>query len=111
MISGEAALVVPDWPCRLNAGSQAASTDGEHHREVLGAAAGHDRVDRQLLDGRAPEVRRHLGDELVARRASWRASIASTRSRDGGTTGSPSVTPRSNQASKSSDTLAIPLSR
>jgi len=26
MTSGEAALVVPDWPCRLNTGSQAAST-------------------------------------------------------------------------------------
>ena len=26
MTSGEVALVVPDWPCRLKAGSQAAST-------------------------------------------------------------------------------------
>jgi hypothetical protein len=30
------------------------------------------------------------------------ASIASTRAREGGTTGSPSVTPRSNQTSRSS---------
>ena len=37
----------------------------DHHRQVVGPAARHDRVDRDLLDGGAAVVGRHLGDQLV----------------------------------------------
>ena len=40
---------------------------GEHHGQVLGAAAGEDGVDGDLLDGRRHEVRGHGGDDLVGR--------------------------------------------
>jgi hypothetical protein len=38
---------------------------GDHDGQVLGAAAGHDRVDRDLLDGGAAEIRRHQRDQLA----------------------------------------------
>ncbi len=38
---------------------------GDHHREILGAAACHHRVDRDFLHGGAAEAGRHHGDHLV----------------------------------------------
>ena len=38
---------------------------GEHHRQVLGPAPGHHRVDRHLLDRALDEVGRHDGHHLV----------------------------------------------
>ena len=52
MISGAGALVV-----------------GDHDRQVLGPAAGHHRIDGDLLDGGPAEVGRHQRDQLVGRAA------------------------------------------
>ena len=89
----------------LNSSVQARLDRGEHDRQVLGPAAGHHRVDRDLLDRALDEVGR---DDAPRPRRAARvvpSSMRSTRASVGGTTGRPSVQPRSNIASTSSSSV------
>ena len=92
--------VVTAWPLRLKASSSAASTRREHDREVRGAAAGEHRAGRHALERRLAHAGRHRAERCAAGRGP--PSIAATRSGVGGTTGRPSVQPRSNRSSCSS---------
>ena len=67
IITGPTGIVVASTPWMLNSSVQVASTRGEHQRQVLGLAAGHHRVDRDLLDRALDEVGRHDGDDVVGR--------------------------------------------
>ena len=101
MISGEVALVVPDWPWRLNAGSHAASITAS----TVGKYSGRQPAITALTASFSTVPRPKLGGISATRLSRARrvvARVCSTRSRVGGTTGRPSVTPRSNQRSMSS---------
>ena len=52
----------------LNSSVHAAFDRGEHDRQVLGPAAGHHRVDRDLLDRALDEVGRDDRDDVVGSR-------------------------------------------
>ncbi len=84
---------------------------GEHPRQVLGLAAGHHRGDRDLLDGRRRRGRAARWRRRRTARGSCPSSMRSTRSSVGGTTGSPSVQPRSNITSISSSASASSMRR
>ena len=86
----------------VHAASTAASTTGRYS----GLAAGHHRVDRDLLDRALDEVGRHDGDDLVRARGSCPRACAAPAPRSAATTGRPSVQPRSNSASTSSSSSA-----
>ena len=98
MITGPTGIVVASTPWMLNSSLQIASTIGDHPRQVLGLAPGHHRVDRDLLDGDLDEVRRHDGDDVARARASCPRASAARAPAVGGTTGRPSVQPRSNSS-------------
>src|SRR5262249_11360127 len=109
MMRGEVALVVPDWPCKLNRESHAASTTASstgkysgRHPAITAFTASFSTVARPKLGGTSATS--------VWRERDVVCSMRSTRSRVGGTTGSPSVTPRSNQISISS-AMAAPSIR
>src|SRR5215472_8336624 len=106
---GEVALVVPDWPCKLKRGSQAASTTASSTGKYSGRqpamtafTASFSTVARPKLGGTSATS--------ASRERKVACSMRSTRSRVGGTTGRPSVRPRSNQISISS-AMAAPSIR
>ena len=67
----------------------------EHDRQVLRPAAGHDRVDRDLLDGGEALEGVELGEDRVrGASAGAHESASSTRPKVGATMGKPSVQPR-----------------
>ena len=78
----------------------------EHDRQVLGPAARHHRVDRDLLHRGAAVVGRDLAHELRALAGGAREHPLHALARTAGTTGRPSVTPLSNQISNSSMSVA-----
>ena len=78
---------------------------GEHDGQVLGLAAGHHRVDGDLLDGALARGRAARRRRPRRARGSCPSSMRSTRASVGGTTGRPSVQPRSNIASISSSSV------
>ena len=85
----------------LNSSVHAASTAASTTGQVLGPAAGHHRVDRDLLDRALDEVGRHDRDDVVGRARRAR-DMRATRSTVGGTSGRPSLQPRAYIASASS---------
>ena len=96
--TGPAGCVVASRPCIANSGGRP-PRPRRGRSGGLRRAAGHHRVDRHLLHGRvarrtaAPRRRRPAGRGCAAR------ASRTTRSGVGGTTGRPSVTPRSCSAS------------
>ena len=60
---------------------------GDHPRQVLGLAAGHHRVDRDLLDRDLDEVGRHDGDDLVGCAAWCPPACAAPAPRSAASTG------------------------
>jgi len=90
--SGAGALVVADTPCRIERLVADRLDGGEHDGQVLGTAAGHHRVDGDLLDGGAPVIGRTSATSSSPARP-LASTARSTRSRVGGTTGRPSVKP------------------
>ena len=64
-MTGPTGMVVASTPWMLNSSVHTASTRGDHPRQVLGLAAGHHGVDRDLLDRHRHQVGRHDGDHLV----------------------------------------------
>ena len=104
--TGPTGIVVASTPWMLNSSVHAASTAGQHHREVLGLAAGHHRVDGDLLDGALDEVGRDDRDDLVGRAGRALEHARAPWPRWARTTGRPSVQPRANRASASSSRSA-----
>ncbi len=75
-LAGARAAADDHRPDRHRGGEQAVHVElvvahrldrGQHPRQVLGQAAGHDGGDRDLLDGGVDEVGRNRGDDLVGR--------------------------------------------
>ena len=86
--TGPTNQVVASTPCMLNSSVHTASTARQHHRQVLGAAPGHDRVDRHFLHRGRRQVRGN--DRPPPHRALGRCRPAwpAPASPLGGTTGS-----------------------
>ena len=82
--TGPGGAVVATTPCSANVLAAGGLDRGEHDRQLGPGAAGHDRVDRDLLDGRAAAVGRHDADEVLrmARRVLEHRDDALGRRRD-----------------------------
>ena len=109
--TGPTGIVVASSPCMLNSSvhtaSRAVMTHGRYsgrHPAITAAIATFSTV-------RLHQVRRGDDDDDRRPRASVPVNIRSTRSSVGGTTGNPSVQPRSNIASISSSRVAISIRR
>ena len=93
MITGPTGIVVASTPWMLNSSVHGGLDRGEHHRQVLGLAAGHHRVDRRP-SRRCTSTRSGGTTATISSGARVvPSSIRSTRSSVGGTTGRPSVQP------------------
>src|SRR5215470_15881419 len=101
---GATASVVPETPTRLNASSHIASTPAI----TTGRYSGRQPAITALTAMRSTVARPSAGATSAINSSRERpapAMAASTRSRVGGTTGSPSVTPRANSSSNGSSGL------
>src|SRR3954469_19936935 len=102
-----AGWVVTAWPLRLNAGSSAAATAAR----TTGKYSGRQPASTAHAATRSSVASPMPGGTSPSDRCGSRApSIVSTRARVGGTTGSPSLHPRSNMSSISSPAPALSMS-